>query len=592
MLSLTSSFVNVNGNAPPVADIFPGLHGPTVLDDPLLAYDAQSPGISPIPYGNIAAYRESTERSYSASRGMFAAQSQSPLSGGRNVSSRGRNGSPRLDSNPPGYGYGAYGSGGGGGAAGGGGGGAGASNRHSSFESPRGRAVPVIPAYVTSQATAAAAAAAAAVFQSNGVHLNGTGGYTPVRTGNGPSQPRVLTSRSTGRFNDARRSSGAHHQDTYGRGPVSHVGGTSRNSGSSDRGLMDRSGGGGGSGGGNDGGSAAKFSSFNDVVGRAEELARDQHGCRFLQTKLEEGNIMYINSIFEECYEKFVDLMTDPFGNYLCQKLFEFCSDAQRLALVERCAPAIPAVSTNMHGTRAVQRMIEFLSTPEQVRAVCKALQPAAVSLMKDINGNHVIQRCLNRMDPQHNQFVYDAVASNCFELATHRHGCCVMQRCMDFASPMQRNQLAKQINANALPLVQNAFGNYVVQYVLELNDPVYTEEIIRRLRGHLAELSMQKFSSNVVEKSLQLSTRELRHELIEELISDQETMRRLLHDAYGNYVIQRALQIAEGPQLERICEAIRPHLHSLKQSPYGKRIQAKIVKRMPKGIPPLPPSV
>jgi len=295
---------------------------------------------------------------------------------------------------------------------------------------------------------------------------------------------------------------------------------------------------------------------------------------------------MYINSIFEECYEKFVDLMTDPFGNYLCQKLFEHANDAQRLALVERCAPAFPRVSTNMHGTRAVQRMVECLSTPRQVEAVCTALSPAAVQLMKDINGNHVIQRCLHRMDPAHNQFVYDAVAANCFELATHRHGCCVMQRCMDYASPAQRNQLARQINANALPLVQNAFGNYVVQYVLGLNDPTYTAEIIRRLRGHVAELSMQKFSSNVVEKGLLQGARQLRRELIGELIEDTDTMRRLLHDAYGNYVIQRALQVAESPQLEAICEAIRPHLNSLRASPYGKRIQAKIQKRMPKCLP------
>lgn len=329
----------------------------------------------------------------------------------------------------------------------------------------------------------------------------------------------------------------------------------------------------------------SKYLSFSDVVGRAEELARDQHGCRSLQTKLEEGNPTYINAIFEECFEKFVELMTDPFGNYLCQKLFEYCSDAQRLALVERCAPSIPQVSTNMHGTRAVQRMVECLSTPEQVRAICNSLAPAAVVLMKDINGNHVIQRCLNCMEMSDNQFVYDAVANNCFELATHRHGCCVMQRCMDHASASQRDQLARQINLNALPLVQNAFGNYVVQYVLELNEPLYTAEIINQLRGHISELSMQKFSSNVVEKSLQHGDRDIRRGLIHELISNADVMRQLLHDAYGNYVIQRALQVAESPQLEQICEAIRPHLNALKQSPYGKRIQAKIMKRMPKCI-------
>eukprot|EP00737_Agarophyton_chilense_P003952 gb/GEZJ01004778.1/.p1 GENE.gb/GEZJ01004778.1/~~gb/GEZJ01004778.1/.p1 ORF type:complete len:653 (+),score=132.31 gb/GEZJ01004778.1/:229-1959(+) len=480
---------------------------------------------------------------------------------------------------------------------------------HSPYSASRPR-MPVD--YVNAQAAAAAAAAAAAVYRTNGVHINGhpNPNLSPInanalgvhRTRGSPAAP---PSRRDARSGDSRRS--VTSLDSYGRSsptansaaaaasvapiPRSIASAAAANERASGRAVVAAAAAAAAAAADPSviaGNSSLKLSSFKDVVGRAEELARDQHGCRFLQTKLEEGNVLYINSIFEECYDKFVELMMDPFGNYLCQKLFEFCNDAQRLALVERCAPAIASVSTNMHGTRAVQRMVECLSTPDQVDAVCKALTPATVSLMKDINGNHVIQRCLNRMDPAHNQFVYDAVAANCFELATHRHGCCVMQRCMDYASPAQRNQLAQQINANALPLVQNAFGNYVVQYVLELNDPVYTSDIIRRLRGHVAELSMQKFSSNVVEKGLQLGDRETKRQLIDELIESEETMRRLLHDAYGNYVIQRGLQVAEGPQLERICEAIRPHLPSLKQSPYGKRIQAKIMKRMPKGVAPL----
>lgn len=548
-VGIGGSYVAPNGS---MAEVFGGM-GATAVEDPLMGFE--QPGMA---YGGL--YRENGSAGYPVARNLFGGQGQGG-SGGM-LGGRGRSGGGRVE----GYGYG-YGAG-------------------RAYGGSRGRAIPVTPEYLNAQAAAAAAAAAAAVYQSNGVHINGGGGFNPLRSG-GVGQKVVVGRGGGGRVTEGRRGG-----DVYVRGVSGQNVGIGRNGvggGGHDRGILERNGGvvsegGGGLGGGTSSG-GLKFSSFSDVVGRAEELARDQHGCRFLQTKLEEGNVVYINSIFEECYEKFVDLMTDPFGNYLCQKLFEYCNDAQRLALVERCAPAIPSVSVNMHGTRAVQRMVECLSGREQVQAICAALKPEAVSLMKDINGNHVIQRCLNRMDPMDNQFIYDAVANNCFELATHRHGCCVMQRCMDFASQMQKDQLAQQINANALPLVQNAFGNYVVQYVLEMNDMVYTEEIIRRLKGHLAELSMQKFSSNVVEKGLQLSSKETRRELIDELISDEETMKRLLHDAYGNYVIQRALQIAEGLQLENICEAIRPHLHSLKQSPYGKRIQAKIVKRMPKGI-------
>lgn len=57
----------------------------------------------------------------------------------------------------------------------------------------------------------------------------------------------------------------------------------------------------------------------------------------------------------------------DPFGNYLCQKLMEHCTDAQRTMIVEQVAEDVVNISLNMHGTRAVQKMIEFLSLPAQV---------------------------------------------------------------------------------------------------------------------------------------------------------------------------------------------------------------------------------
>jgi hypothetical protein len=53
------------------------------------------------------------------------------------------------------------------------------------------------------------------------------------------------------------------------------------------------------------------------------------------------------------------------------------------------------------------------------------------------------------------NQFVFDAVASNCILVATHRHGCCVLQRCIDYATEEQRCQIVSEIASNALGLVQ-----------------------------------------------------------------------------------------------------------------------------------------
>jgi len=126
-------------------------------------------------------------------------------------------------------------------------------------------------------------------------------------------------------------------------------------------------------------------------------------------------------------------------------------------------------VALNTHGTRAVQKLIETLTSREQRAIVIDALGPGVVTLIKDLNGNHVVQRCLQRLGSDDSQFIYDAAKRHCVEIATHRHGCCVLQRCIDFATPTQKTVLVAEVARNALVLSQDAFGNYVVQYILEV---------------------------------------------------------------------------------------------------------------------------
>ena len=204
---------------------------------------------------------------------------------------------------------------------------------------------------------------------------------------------------------------------------------------------------------------------LEDLQGDMAALCKDQHGCRFLQKKLEEGNPEHRDMIFAEIYPHFGELMTDSFGNYLSQKLLEHSTDEQRDALLESISGELVSISLNMHGTRAVQKMIDYLSTQRQVQSLIMALNLNVVTLIKDLNGNHVIQKCLNTLPPEDNQFIYNAVAANCIEVATHRHGCCVLQRCIDHASESQRIQLVTEITYNSLTLVLDPFGNYVVQY-------------------------------------------------------------------------------------------------------------------------------
>ncbi|KAG5642509.1 hypothetical protein DXG03_002706 [Asterophora parasitica] len=326
---------------------------------------------------------------------------------------------------------------------------------------------------------------------------------------------------------------------------------------------------------------------LEDLQGEIPALCKDQHGCRYLQKKLEEGIPEHRDMIFRETFGHFAELMTDPFGNYLCQKLLEYSTDEQRNVICDSVAQELVNISLNMHGTRAVQKMVDFLSTRRQaspadhrynaqIHSIILALSLHVVVLIKDLNGNHVIQKCLNKLAPEDNQFIYNAVAANCVEVATHRHGCCVLQRCIDHASDHQRVQLVNEITYNALTLVQDPYGNYVVQYILDLNDNRFSDAVIRQFAGNVCALSVQKFSSNVIEKCVRVAEHSTRKMLIEELLN-RTRLEKLLRDSYGNYCVQTALDYAEPAQRALLVEGIRPILPLIRNTPYGKRIQNKL---------------
>eukprot|EP00257_Ricinus_communis_P018636 XP_015577404.1 pumilio homolog 12 isoform X1 [Ricinus communis] len=318
-----------------------------------------------------------------------------------------------------------------------------------------------------------------------------------------------------------------------------------------------------------------KYNSVDEVTGRVYLMAKDQHGCRFLQRKFSEGTPQDIEKIFLEVIDHIAELMTDPFGNYLVQKLLEVCNEDQRMQIlcaITRKAGELVRISCDMHGTRAVQKVIETLKTPQQFSMVVSSLKPGIVTLIKNMNGNHVAQRCLQYLTPEHSEFLFEAATTNCVELATDRHGCCVLQKCLSHSEGEQRRCLISEITSNALILSQDPFGNYVVQFVFELRLPWATANILDQLEGNYGDLSMQKYSSNVIEKCLKYASEEHRAHIIRQLISNTH-LDQVMQDPYGNYVIQAALHQSKGALHAALVEAIRPHVPVLRTSPYGKKV-------------------
>ena len=158
-------------------------------------------------------------------------------------------------------------------------------------------------------------------------------------------------------------------------------------------------------------------------AGCVRELAHDQNGCRFLQDQLELRNPAHVDIVFDAVHADAVALSVDPFGNYLVQKLVQYGSDEQRGTLLGVCADQLVPIALNVHGTRVVQKMVECASNAAQKSALAAALRDRIMELVRDMNGNHVVQRCLASMTTAEASFIFDRVAADCLLTATHRHG-------------------------------------------------------------------------------------------------------------------------------------------------------------------------
>ncbi|KGK38922.1 hypothetical protein JL09_g1919 [Pichia kudriavzevii] len=343
---------------------------------------------------------------------------------------------------------------------------------------------------------------------------------------------------------------------------------------------------------------AARFvnATLNDFINEIYYLCKDQHGCRFLQRQLELNSELAATKIFNEIQLNVIELMIDPFGNYLIQKLLERVDESQRTTLVRNASSQFVRIALDPHGTRALQKLVECISTETEYKIIINSLSSYVVLLSRDLNGNHVIQKCLQKLPPNYCDFIFEAACENCVKIAKHRHGCCVLQRCFDHGTPKQCEQLSLKVGENAVELSIDPYGNYVVQYVLSMeenrlrlqNDPSSATKIpdtsksidliISSLANNLTKLSTHKFGSNVIEKSLRIPT--LSPILIKQLLSHPESLKLLLHDAYGNYVLQTSLDVADDSSFKELSEQLKPYLSDVRNTPHGRRILSKLISR------------
>ncbi|KAF2008572.1 hypothetical protein BU24DRAFT_93484 [Aaosphaeria arxii CBS 175.79] len=202
-----------------------------------------------------------------------------------------------------------------------------------------------------------------------------------------------------------------------------------------------------------------------------------------------------IEEIATNMLPEIAELASDYLGNTVVQKLFEYCSEPTKEAMLREIAPHLAKIGVHKNGTWAAQKIIDVARTPTLQKMVVDSLRPYAVSLFLDQFGNYVMQGCLRYQTPMNN-FIFEAMLNRLWDLAQGRFGARAMRACLEshYASKDQQRMVAAAIALHSVQLATNANGALLLTWFLDTcTFPRRRTVLAPRLVPHLVHLCTHK---------------------------------------------------------------------------------------------------
>ena len=322
---------------------------------------------------------------------------------------------------------------------------------------------------------------------------------------------------------------------------------------------------------------------------------KSQNGSKAIQKKIEEKTTDFTSKLYEQIKYNLLEIINDQYGNYVIQKLVENCDTKIISSMLKKLSYCqnfennflnknnLYEISINRYGTRALQKMLDNLSssmTEEDINIIIKFCRGNVYSMIKDINGNHVIQSIIeNIQNKDYLSPIYKEMTENIVNILKTKSGsCCVFPIVLNNINDDDLDVMINVIIDNIDKLINDENGNFSIQRIItNLNENDYNNRIFCYIQDKIVKLSVQKFSSNVIETFL-INIPNYKDKIINK-IKESNNIIILLSDKYGNYIIQKALSYANIDDFNIMIKYIKNNIKTLKQTSHGKKIYDKLIK-------------
>lgn len=219
------------------------------------------------------------------------------------------------------------------------------------------------------------------------------------------------------------------------------------------------------------------------------------------------------------------------------QKFFE-CSEKSFVSKTfEKIRGKIYLIATNSYGTRGFQKMLEYTTSDTDYEILKDFLTSNVFNLIKDVNGNHVVQKIIQIIPANKNSFILNEIIKHIVDISKLKQGSCVFQKVIDKSIDSDKKNLIMMIIKNIDKLINDEFGNFIVQHIVNLKIEEYNNLVFDYVKSNFVTLSKQKYSSNVIDKCILYDDLMLRSVLIDKML-ETKCIGELIIDQYGNYGI------------------------------------------------------
>ncbi|KAL7416118.1 hypothetical protein BDY24DRAFT_413024 [Mrakia frigida] len=291
------------------------------------------------------------------------------------------------------------------------------------------------------------------------------------------------------------------------------------------------------------------------------------------------------DEVANEVMDDAVDLSSDHIGNTVIQKVYEKCSPALKLMLLERIAPHLAAIGCHKNGTWAAQKIIDCSTTPEEIAIIAQSLRPYTPPLLLDSFGNYVVSICMRFLAPA-NDFIFDAICDRLWEVAQGRFGARSLRTCLEslHTTARQKKRVAVAVVLNSIPLATSPNGALLVTWLVDSSSlPGRFRLLAPRFAPHLAHLCTHKLASTAVLRIInQRSDLDASRLILNKIFAspnDQVLIDILGDQIHGVNVIQKivtstALDAAEKAPLIEATKKVLLHLQVSASQSYRRLLE------------------